>query len=150
MLAALLLSGLLSNLALAACPPKFSDFPTRAWTPGKAAPILDTPGKRNFRTMIREGAQDGPAFGDRYRLAVWGCGTACQQGALVDTRSGRVVPAPDGILGYDLQAGSRLLVVSPLDPEFHETLADRRKSAYPVPSYYVLEGGRFVPVCAKP
>lgn len=138
---------LLSSPALAACPPGFSDFPTRAWAAGKAAPILDTPHKRNFRTMIRIGAQEGDPFGDRYRLAVWGCGTACQQAALVDTRSGRVVPAPDGILGYDLRPGSRLLVVSPLDAGSRETLEERRKSGYPLPSYYVLEGGRFVPLC---
>lgn len=128
------------------CPPTFGTYPSAAWVPGHARPLLDTPDKQMFRTMIRLGAQSGEPFADRYRLATWGCGTACWQSALVDTRSGQVIPAPDANLGYAAKAGSRLLVVSPLGEE--ESMAERGQMAIDVPPrYYVLQGSRFVQVC---
>ena len=130
----------------ASCPPTFGAYPTAAWKPGNARPNLNTPDKRLFRTMIRMGARSGDAFGDRYRLATWGCGSACAQGALVDTRSGEVIAAPDLILGYAVKAGSRLLVVSPLGPD--ETPAQRRQMAVNVlPTYHLLQGRGFVQIC---
>ncbi|MGY2895510.1 hypothetical protein [Deinococcus sp. UYEF24] len=131
----------------ATCPPAFDSYPTAAWKPGNALPTLDTPDKRLFRTMIRMGARSGDPFGDRYRLATWGCGTACAQGALVDTRTGQVFPAPDLILGYAVKAGSRLLVVSPF--EQGETVAQRSQMAVNMlPTYYVFQNRHFVQICA--
>ncbi|WP_424950033.1 hypothetical protein [Deinococcus sp.] len=129
------------------CPPTYTAYASAPWVGGNVPPRLDTPGKRMFRTMIRLGAQSGERFADRYRLAVWGCGTGCQQGALVDTRSGKVIPAPDANLGYGVRPGSRLLVVSPLQEG--ETLADRQGMAISAPiTYYLLRGHRLVQVCA--
>ncbi len=148
---ALMISGLAfalgSGLTLAAtCPPTFSQYPSAQWRPGHAPPRLNTPDQRRFRTMIRLGAQSGEPFADRYRLAVWGCGTGCQQGALVDTRSGEVMAAPDANLGYGVRPGSRLLIVSPFAAG--ETLADRRQMALSAPiGYYLLQGHRLVRVC---
>ena len=138
---------LVQGPALAArCPPTYGSFPSAKWLPGHTPPRLETPGKRLFRTRIREGARSGEPFADRYRLAVWGCGTGCQQGALVDTRSGEVIPAPDANLGYGVRPGSRLLIVSPLAEG--ETLADRRGMLLNAPlSYYLLQGRRLVRVC---
>ncbi|WP_407569696.1 hypothetical protein [Deinococcus altitudinis] len=136
----------LGSAFAASCPPTFGSYPTAAWNPGTAPPILDTPDKRLFRTMVRMGARSGDPFGDRYRLATWGCGTACSQGVLVDTRTGQVTPAPDLILGHAVKAGSRLLVVSPLDPG--ETVAQRRQMAVNVlPTYYVFQDRHFVQIC---
>lgn len=145
LLALLTLLSLDSSFALS-CPPTFGAFPTAAWKPGNARPNLNTPDKRLFRTMIRLGARSGDAFGDRYRLATWGCGSACSQGALVDTRSGEVIPAPDMLLGHAVKVGSRLLVVSPLGQD--ETPAQRAQLAVNVlPTYYVLQGRTFVQIC---
>lgn len=145
LLALLTLLSLGSSFAVT-CPPSFAAFPTAAWRPENARPNLNTPDKRLFRTMIRMGARSGDAFGDRYRLATWGCGTACLQSALVDTRSGEVIPAPDLILGYEVKAGSRLLMVSPLGQD--KTPAQRRQMAVNVlPTYYLLQGRSFVQIC---
>lgn len=130
----------------ASCPPTHAQYPSARWVGGHALPRLDTADKRMFRTMIRLGARSGDPFADRYRLAIWGCGTSCQQAALVDTRTGEVLPAPDANLGYAAQPGSRLLIVSPLDKG--ESLKDRSQMAVGAPpSYYVLQGHRFVQVC---
>lgn len=139
------LASLLTGAALAACPPTFAAYSTPTWRGGAARPVLDTPFKLLFRTAIRTGAVSGDKFGDRQRLAVWGCGTGCQQAALIDTRGGRVILAPGATLDYEVHPGSRLLIASPLQPG--ETLADRTHLVSPPPTSWVLQAGRFVQVC---
>ena len=128
-----------------ACPPTFGMYRSADWKGGQAQPWLDTPARRMFRTRIGDGARSGDPFADRYRLAVWGCGSSCQQAALIDTRSGQVLPVPDSTLAYAVQPGSRLLVVSPLAPG--ERLSDRRYVTTPPPSFYLLTAGRLVRIC---
>lgn len=81
--------------------PEFGDFAVTAGaifrgTP--AVPRLRTPGQRRYRTMIRQAAAKGPNFAGRYRIAEWGCGTACEQMAIIDTQYGDVFDGPFGIL----------------------------------------------------
>ena len=129
-----------------ACPPTFGMYRSADWRGGKAQPRLDTPTKRMFGTRIGNGARSGDRFADRYRLAVWGCGSSCQQAALIDTRSGHVLPLPDSTLAYAVQPGSRLLIISPLAPG--DRLEDRRPgSIAPPPSFYVLTAGRLARIC---
>lgn len=129
-----------------ACPPAFGMYRSADWKSGQTQPRLDTPAKRMFGTRIGNGARSGDPFADRYRLAVWGCGSSCQQAALIDTRSGRVLSVPDSTLAYAVQPGSRLLIVSPLAPG--ERLEDRRPgSIAPPPSFYALTAGRLIRIC---
>ncbi|WP_407540487.1 hypothetical protein Q0M94_03550 [Deinococcus radiomollis] len=121
---------------------------TDDWMGGHAAPVLDTPGKRLFRTMIVMGAKTGAAFANHYRVAAWGCGTACADGALIDTRSGQVIPIPRMNLGFEVKPDSRLLILSPFAD--HETVAQRKAMAVNVlPTYYVLQGRRLEQICTK-
>ena len=50
-----------------------------------------------YRTMIRQETAKGPDFAGHYKVAEWGCGTACLQMAVVDTQSGHVYDGPVGI-----------------------------------------------------
>ena len=43
-----------------------------------------------YRTVIRNGAKEGPNFAGHYTIVVWGCGLNCRQLAIVDARSGEV------------------------------------------------------------
>lgn len=76
-------------------PPRFEDFPEKSRFVGRpAAPILDTPFARKFRTVLRRGASQGPNFAGHFTVVEWGCGGGCRQLAIVDAKSGKVIPMP--------------------------------------------------------
>jgi hypothetical protein len=78
---------------------KPEDYPVSKIFSGKpAAPKLVTSGQRRFRTMIRDGAKKGTNFAGHYVIAEWGCGTGCEQIAVVDARAGDVYDGPFGKL----------------------------------------------------
>ena len=108
--------------------PQFADYPAQVLPPNEAgAPRFSTPGQRRFRTVIRDWMKKGPNFAGHYTIAEWGCGTGCEQIAIVDDESGRVYDGPFGILprgliclganveehktGISYHADSRLLIV---------------------------------------
>jgi hypothetical protein len=102
--------------------PRFQDFPVIDRFSGKPPPpkIL-TPRARLFKTMIREGAKEGPNFSGHYTLVTWGCGSDCISFAIVDFKTGLVFFNPQvlTVIRHISQEGeqlefrrdSRLLVV---------------------------------------
>jgi hypothetical protein len=75
--------------------PQFRDFPVRSISQGKnATPILDDARKRNYRTRIRETRDEKTNLAGRYVLTVWGCGSGCLTGAVVDASNGNVTMLP--------------------------------------------------------
>lgn len=56
--------------------------------------ILDTQGKRQFRTILRTAAAKDANFNDHYRLEYWGCGTSCISWAVINLANGKVWMAP--------------------------------------------------------
>jgi len=107
-----------------------------------APPKLTTRSQREFRTLLRQGAQKGPNFAGHYTVVEWGCGSNCVVFAIVDAANGKVYDRdmppindqyPCGLL-YRLE--SRLFVVE--------------KSSAPNGNcearLYTWNGIRFVPV----
>jgi len=45
---------------------------------------------RRFRTNLTESLLEGVNFAGHYNISQWGCGTACLDGAIIDTRTGKV------------------------------------------------------------
>jgi len=83
--------------------PSFDQFRVTQMFSGKpAAPVLKTPEDRRFRTMIRDGAKDGPNFAGHYTIAQWGCGGGCVSMALIDAADGRIYRGPFKVLSQDL------------------------------------------------
>lgn len=89
--------------------PRFEDYPVSESFQGTpATPNLLTPEERRFRTVIREGVakgyrvvdqpggkeRPGPNFAGHYFIVTWGCGSPCLMAAIVDAKSGRVLPPP--------------------------------------------------------
>ena len=72
--------------------PRYEDFPVSKIFKGKPAQplIAGNPQARTFRTRLREGAPKGPNFAGHYTIVTWGCGSSCQQLAIVDAQTGRV------------------------------------------------------------
>ena len=111
--------------------PSFDQYRVTQVFSGKPAPpVLKTPQDRMFRTMIREGAKDGPNFAGHYTIAQWGCGAGCVSMALIDAADGKIYRGPFQVLSWELakyegrypsngdsfeplsfKTGSRLLIV---------------------------------------
>lgn len=104
-------------------PGTFAEYPPAAVFNGaRAAPVLDTPDKRAYRTRIRAAANGAPNFAGRLAVAEWGCGTSCMTGAVVDLQTGGVAFLPGSVSGWGLvdpkfkaaeyRLGSSLIVLS--------------------------------------
>lgn len=89
--------------------PRFEDYPVTDFFNGTSAvPRLVTPEERRFRAVIDQGVskgygvleepsgkeRPGPNFAGHYFIVRWGCGSPCVMAAIVDAKSGRVLPPP--------------------------------------------------------
>lgn len=75
--------------------PKFADYSATETFSGKPVPpVLKRPEDVYYRTMIRTEAGKGVNFAGRYTVAIWGCGSSCVMGALVDEKTGEVFKLP--------------------------------------------------------
>lgn len=114
---------------------RFEDFAVaRETVANPAIPRIEGREARLYRAQIRRAARKAPDFAGHLRVARWGCGTCCQQFAIVDLRTGRIsfpgftvscgVNPRDPVQkdpGIFYQADSRLLVVSGIRKEGQET-----------------------------
>jgi hypothetical protein len=55
----------------------------------------------------------GLNFAGHYCFAWWGCGSPCQDGAVVDLRTGKVYHSLTASLGFEFKRNSRLVIVNP-------------------------------------
>lgn len=117
--------------------PTFQRYEVLVWsgvlkTPSNAQ--LRAENLYQFRTRIREAMGQPINFAGRYTVVVWGCGSGCQYGAVVNRATGvaRRLPMP-AMTGYEFQANSQLLVVNPDGTMFGED-----------PTRYLISGGRFL------
>ncbi len=75
--------------------PKFEEFPiVEVWQGPPAQVKLASREERMFRTTLREVAKQPPNLAGHYRFMVWGCGTMCEGGAVIDLKTGEVLPPP--------------------------------------------------------
>ncbi len=98
--------------------PKFEDFPAVEFSNNKniVVDINSDPVGRMFRTTIRYQVEKlGINFAGKYSIAEWGCGSTCQDGAMVDADTGHVYPLPVPMSnGFDSRKNSRLLIQNPI------------------------------------
>lgn len=103
--------------------PLFEQFPAakRPDKPIAPADVKRDPNARLFRTVLRQGAKEGPNFAGHYTVVLWGCGSGCVALAIVDADSGKVY-FPSNLLSVDnmrtdvepridFRTDSRLLIV---------------------------------------
>ena len=76
------------------------------------APITSSKLGKMYRTRLRDGAKKGPNFAGHFTLVAWGCGSSCQEWAIVDARTGHVF---DWLLrstaGAEFYPNSRLVIL---------------------------------------
>jgi hypothetical protein len=66
--------------------------------------------------IIVAALKKGPTYAGRFTVAEWGCGSTCQQHAVVDVETGLVVAyGPQTEYGVDYSLESTVLVTNPID-----------------------------------
>ena len=94
--------------------PRFEDFLAGAIFSGPLIEpvITDSRLGRAYRTRIRSGAKAGPNFAGHFTLVTWGCGSPCQDWAIVDAQTGRVFESViRSTAGAEFYPNSRLLII---------------------------------------
>jgi len=110
-------------------PPRFDDYPAPTdWRGPAAAVNFANRSERIYRTRLLEASREPPNFAGHYRFTVWGCGSNCNSGAIVDLATGQIIRPPlartgsalmnfnvcesafDGV-GTDVRLNSRLMIV---------------------------------------
>lgn len=116
----LLLTGF--ALAVDAELPAFSDYPRVEQSELRLESIdFDShPDAGNFRTRLEENLGQTANFAGHFILTMWGCGTMCQQIALIEVETGQVFMPEEFIssFGVCFKESSTLLIINPIDKTF--------------------------------
>jgi hypothetical protein len=104
--------------------PSFQEYSVADIFKGKPAlvDLASHPNARRFRTRLREGATMGPNFAGHFTIVTWGCGTMCEELAIIDSQSGKVhFPLKRALSnGLCFRLESSLLITDPIDQETFE------------------------------
>lgn len=103
----------------------FEDYPEPVYRASVQSPDLSShPDARTYRTRLRNAAKGGVNFAGDHILAMWGCGTNCLMGAVINARSGYVQFLPgtvccwldtnENINPIEFRTDSNLLVLTGL------------------------------------
>lgn len=119
---------LIAGVSSASPPPRFETYPAEARFSGvPAKPLLETALARKFRTVIKNGAGQGPNFAGHFTVIAWGCGSGCRQIIIADAKTGKLIELPFTVLtmpplsaeddaealsGDEFKIDSRLLALS--------------------------------------
>jgi hypothetical protein len=101
--------------------PRFQNYSAVDHLAGGLVPadINSHPRAAMFRTRITEATKEEPNFAQKYTIATWGCGTGCQESAIVDRKSGEVYfPGLDSQELLDFRLDSKLIIVNPVQSIF--------------------------------
>lgn len=65
------------------------------------------------KNLAEERGGTGLNFAGHYCFVYWGCGSNCQNSAVVDLKTGTVYPAITASMGFKFKNNSRLVIVNP-------------------------------------
>ena len=65
------------------------------------------------KKAVKNWQATGLNFGGHYCFVSWGCGSPCQESAIVDLKTGLVYQGPTASLGYKFNRLSRLVIINP-------------------------------------
>jgi hypothetical protein len=131
--------------------PTFDEYMAEPAYAGEVANLDFTSfsGAREFRTVLNQAQQLGPNFAGRFVVASWGCGTSCQEHAVTDVASGRIVAfGLASQFGAEYRLDSRLLILNP-----PERMAESRfpiVAAGEISYYELTDTGQLIQICRLP
>jgi hypothetical protein len=123
--------------------PRFEDFPkTEKWAGSPVRVVLDRHPVRMFRTQFREASLQPPNFAGHYRIAIWGCGTQCLEGGMIDLATGKVIKLPTVERGKGLDYW--MVCYSAFQPSGIESRADSRLLVIRCANIVGTDGGSYL------
>ncbi len=110
---------------------KFESFKTSIYKGKLAAPdFTSDPSAKFYKTMIKTQCKaQGVNFAGHYTVIEWGCGTECENIAVVDRLNGRIyyttIPygGDEGYYGTKYKANSRMLIANSFNLDDHKGYA---------------------------
>ena len=114
--------------------PGFDQYPAKVErVRAKSINFKGNPDAHRYRAVLTDALKHGVDFGGHYIIAIWGCGTACTAGGIIDARTGDVF-WPRELAGIyttfdepiQKKSNSRLVIVS----QVPATKADLREDIY--------------------
>jgi hypothetical protein len=94
----------------------FSLFPTaNVWEKNNRSPVLDSPNKRNYRTIITNAAKSEPNFDGKYRIVEFGMGSGVQYFFIVDLNTGNVYEGRISSSGIKYSLNSSMIIINPVE-----------------------------------
>lgn len=93
-------------------PPRFDSYPATLALISRPSEVdfNSHPEAKRYRTMLRNGQEEGPNFAGDMTVVSWGCGTACTTLALISVMDGKVADIQSGCGEPDFSHQSRLLI----------------------------------------
>ncbi len=89
----------------------FDDYKVEVYNGKLANPDFSTdPDSKLFITRIKEECKKGVNFAGHYTFVIWGCGSPCQSGVVVDRKTGKIFPGYDATMGTDFRKDSKLII----------------------------------------
>jgi hypothetical protein len=114
----------------------FSIFATKNnWNGSVCTPTLDTPNKRNYRTIITNASKQEPNFNGKYRIVEFGIGTGVQMFFIIDLNNGNVYEGIQSTHGIKYTANSSLIIIN--DPDI--VLENWRDWDEDIPNWIYIE-----------
>ncbi|MDD4931077.1 MAG: hypothetical protein PHG66_02880 [Candidatus Colwellbacteria bacterium] len=103
----------------------------------------------SFRTVIEKGYQEtGINFNGHYSVTSWGCGTSCQESAIIDATTGKVVKFKvRSEYGISVKPNSSLLMVNATENLPDSQIMTNKDIKT---SYYKMIDGNLVLICEEP
>ena len=97
----------------------FDNYQIKEIFKGKPASIdfSSDPDAKRFKTRLTTGIKEGANFAGHYSIILWGCGTNCQQIAIVNTKKGKICAWLDSCGDVQYKLNSYLLIVNPFEDE---------------------------------
>lgn len=89
----------------------FEDYKVEVYKGELAAPDFSTdPDAKRFITRITNECKNGINFAGHYTLVIWGCGSPCQNGVVVDRKTGAILGNYGTSLGSKFRKDSRMII----------------------------------------
>ncbi|WP_162623208.1 hypothetical protein [Confluentibacter sediminis] len=70
------------------------------------------PEAKRYITRIKEECKNGINFAGKYTLVIWGCGSSCQSGVIVDRINGKIYGDYLSALGSEFRKDSRMIILN--------------------------------------
>ncbi|WP_051568652.1 hypothetical protein [Crocinitomix catalasitica] len=89
----------------------FKDYPSEVYKGKLAEPDFSTePDAKHFRTRINNECANGINFAGQYTLVIWGCGSPCQSGVVVNRKTGEIFGGYGTSLGSEFKKDSKMII----------------------------------------